>query len=176
MNEVVTQFEHLQTNNNSCSSNYIIDNLFDLSNSYIYLMMPLNCSLHIHFLRNNIELIYSTMSMHNRTQSNQVIIPLQGSPRQVNRYMLIDIEKTRKEFIRFRRDSLRIYLCSQSNSSISPLIIGNQTLYNQKTFESATQWLLNHQDLITGCWLISIPRKFGQYRLRMPWCSAMAQG
>ncbi|CAF3268867.1 unnamed protein product [Rotaria sp. Silwood2] len=70
-------------------------------------------------------------------------------------------------------------MCGESNSFVNQLIIGNQTLYNQQAFYSATQWLLNTQDINTGCWFIYVKRNYGnyhQYHLRMPWCSAMAQG
>jgi len=109
----------------------------------------------------------------------KIIIPLQGSPRQVNRYMLIDIEKSIKKSLLFKNDLIKIRVCGKSYSFVNQLIIGNQTLYNQHAFYSATQWLLNTQDFKTGCWFIYIKRNFGnhhQYHLRMPWCSAMAQG
>jgi hypothetical protein len=117
------------------------------------------------------------MIINQLNTSTKIIIPLKGSPRQVNRYMLIDIEKSIKKSLIFKNDFIKIRFCGESYSFINQLIIGNQTLYNQHSFYSATQWLLNTQDLKTGCWFIHVQRTYGnQYRLRMPWCSAMAQG
>ncbi|CAF0725444.1 unnamed protein product [Adineta steineri] len=61
---------------------------------------------------------------------------------------------------------------------VDQLIIGNQTLYDQQAFYSATRWLLNNQDLQTGCWFIHVQRNYAHhthYHLRNSWCSAMAQ-
>jgi hypothetical protein len=109
----------------------------------------------------------------------KINIPLQGSPRSVNRHMLIDIEKSLKTSVVLKSDWIKIQVCGQSNSFISQLIIGNQSLYDQQAFYSATHWLLKTQDIQTGCWFIHVQRAYGdhhQYHLRMPWCSAMAQG
>jgi hypothetical protein len=119
--------------------------------------------------------------MINNTLSipRKINILLQGSPRSVNRHMLIDIEKSLKNSLSFKSDWIKIRVCGQSNSFINQLIIGNQSLYNQQAFYSATKWLLKTQDFQTGCWFIHIERTYGnhhQYHLRMPWCSAMAQG
>jgi len=105
----------------------------------------------------------------------KIIIPLQGSPRQVNRYMLIDIEKSIKKSLNFKNDFIKIQFCGESSSLINQLIIGNETLYHENAFHSAIKWLLNTQDLKTGCWFIHVKRKY-RYHLRIPWCSAMAQG
>jgi hypothetical protein len=108
--------------------------------------------------------------------SRMINIPLQGFPRSVNRHMLIDIEKSLKKFLALKFDWIKIRVCGQSNSFVNQLIIGNQSLYNQQAFHSAVQWLLKTQDFQTGCWFIHIQRTYGPYHLRMPWCSAMAQG
>lgn len=109
----------------------------------------------------------------------QVIIPLKGCPRHVNRYMLIDITKSISKSLLFKSDRIEIRVCGQSSSFVKELVIGNQTLYNQQAFYAATNWLFHNQDLKTGCWFIHINRTFGrhhQHRIRIPWCSAMAQG
>ena len=90
--------------------------------------------------------------------------------------MLIDIEKSIKKSLHLSNDFIKFRFCGESDSLINQLIIGNQTLYNQQAFYSATKWLLNTQDLQTGCWFIHVKRNSDQYHLRMPWCSAMAQG
>ncbi|CAF1446700.1 unnamed protein product [Adineta steineri] len=79
----------------------------------------------------------------------------------------------------FRYDFIKIQLCGDTQSSVDQLIIGNQTLSDQQAFYSATRWLLNNQDLQTGCWFIHVQRNYAHhnhYHLRNPWCSAMAQG
>ena len=137
-----------------------------------------NTTFHIQFVWNNIELIYSTKA--NET-STEIRIPIEGAPRSVNRHMIIDIEKSTKKSLSFKSDRMKIRVCGPSNSRITQLIIGNQTLFNEQAFYSTIRWLLNTQDKQTGCWFIHIQRKSGhrhhhQYSLRMPWCSAMAQG
>lgn len=104
----------------------------------------------------------------------KIFIPLKGSPRQVNRHMLIDIEKSLKKLV-IKQDYLKIQVCGDSSALVRHLIIGNQTLYNEQAFYSAIHWLLNTQDSKTGCWFIHVQRN-DQDSLQMPWCSAMAQG
>ena len=67
-----------------------------LSNTFIPFIISSNTSLHFLFLHNNIELIYSTIN--NLKNPTKIIIPLQNFPRQVNRHMLIDIEKATKHY------------------------------------------------------------------------------
>jgi hypothetical protein len=150
-----------------------------LVNSFVYFTISSNCSLHFQFLNNNIELIYSTMTSNDSTTPTKIIIPLKNSPRQVNRHMLIDIEKSIKKSLLLPHDSIQFQFCGESDSIMNQIIIGDQTLYDQQAFYSATQWLLNTQDLKTGCWFIHVKRNYDNnhhYHLRMPWCSAMAQG
>ncbi|CAF0784027.1 unnamed protein product [Adineta steineri] len=176
----IYKFERLQPNkNNHCSSWHTIKDEIFLSNTYIHFTISSNCSLHFHFFSNNIELVYSTKTIHDLETLTKRIIPLKGSPRQASRYMLIDIEKLMRKTLVFRRDLIKIQICGDTQSSVTQLIIGNQTLYDQQAFYSATRWLLNNQDLQTGCWFIHVRRNYGhhtQYHLRNPWCSAMAQG
>jgi hypothetical protein len=119
------------------------------------------------------------MTDNNRKSPRKIIIPLIGSPRPVNRHLLIDIEKSTKKSPILKNDLIKLRVCGQPDSFVNQFILGNQTLYNQQAFYSAAQWLLNTQDFQTGCWFIHIQRNDGnhrQYPLRMPWCSAMAQG
>ena len=164
----IYRFERIQPN-----QWLMIKKEISLSNSFIHFTISSNTSLHIRFLNNNIELIYSTMIMKNLTTPTKIIIPIKGFPRQVNRHMRIDIEKSLKKSLIFKHDFLKIQLHGQSNSSIDQLIIGNQTSYSQQAFYSSTHWLLKNQDFKTGCWFSYVQR---EYPLRMPWCSAMAQG
>ncbi|CAF4235152.1 unnamed protein product [Adineta steineri] len=150
-----------------------------LSNTYIHFTISSNSSLHFHFFNNNIELVYSTKTIHDLETLTKKIIPLKGSPRQVNRYMLIDIEILMTKTLFFKHDFIKIQICGDTQASVDQLIIGNQTLYDQQAFYSATRWLLNNQDLQTGCWFIHVQRNYARhtrYHLRNPWCSAMAQG
>ncbi|CAF0830633.1 unnamed protein product [Rotaria sp. Silwood1] len=176
----IHRFERIQPNKNDyCSTWHIIKNKIILSNTFIHFTISSNCSLHFQFLNNNIELIYSTMIINDLKSPTKIIIPLKGFPRQVNRHMLIDIEKSIQKLHLIKNDFIKIRICGEPNSFVNQLIIGNQTLYNQQAFYSATRWLLNTQDFKTGCWFIYVKRNYGnhhQYHLRMPWCSAMAQG
>ena len=143
--------------------------------------MPLRSELYVDWLDQNRTLIYSSMPMNKTTTSaSTIVIPLKGAPRRVNRHMLIDIEKASVGQTRSTKaERVRLRLCSDSSTSIDQLVIGNQTLYEQEAFYSAARWLLHKQDAQTGCWFIRVPRTFGhqhRYHLRMPWCSAMAQG
>ena len=151
-----------------------------LSNSFVHFKISSNCSLHFQFLNNNIELIYSTLAINELNVPTKIIIPLEGFPRQVNRHMLIDIEKSIQRSLAIKSDFIKFQVCSELiHSSIDQLIIGNRTLYNQQAFYSSIQWLLNAQDFETGCWFIHVKRTYGthnEYNIRMPWCSAMAQG
>ena len=142
--------------------------------------MPLRGVLYVHWLNQNRTLIYSSVPMNETTTSPRtVVIPLKSVPRPVNRDMLIDIEKSIGQSPLTKDDRVQLRLCGEPSTSIDQLIIGNQTLYEQEAFHSAARWLLDKQDAQTGCWFIRVPRTFGhqhRYHLRMPWCSAMAQG
>ena len=128
-------------------------------------------------MNNNIELVYSSQLNRDIDILSKIIIPLAGSPRQVRRHMLTDIKKLSRRSLVDKNDLIQLKFCGESDSIIDQLIIGNQTLYDQQAFYSAAQWLLNTQDMASGCWFIHVQRNFGQqYRLRDPWCSAMAQG
>lgn len=150
-----------------------------MSDTFLHFTITTNTTLHIQFAQNNIDLIYST-TVHSKSKSStDIIIPIEGSPRSVNRHMIVDIEKSLKKSLSFQSDRIQIRVCGQSNSRINRCIIGNQTLYNEQAFYSTARWLLNHQDNQTGCWFVHIQRISNnqhQYPLRMPWCSAMAQG
>ncbi|CAF3010631.1 unnamed protein product [Rotaria socialis] len=176
----VYRFERIKPNkDNYCSSWNMIKNRIDLSNTFIHFAISSNCSLHIQFLDNDIELIYSTRKINDSKTSRKIIIPLTGFPRQVNRYMKIDIRKSIDNLFLSKSDFIKIRICGEPNSFVNELIVGNQTLYNQQAFYSVTRWLLHSQDLKTGCWFIHVKRTYGnhhQYRIRVPWCSAMAQG
>ena len=165
--------------NTPCSSWYSISSQVKLSDTFLHFTITTNTALHIQFTQNNIDLIYST-AVHRKPKSlSEIIIPIEGSPRPVNRHMIVDIEKSLKKSPYFQSDRIRIRVCGQSNSSINRCIITNQTLYNEQAFYSAVRWLLNNQDNQTGCWFIHIQKNSSnqqQYPLRMPWCSAMAQG
>ncbi|CAF1477358.1 unnamed protein product [Adineta steineri] len=176
----IYKFERLHPKeNNYCSSWHRMKDEILLSNTYIHFTISSNSSLHFHFFNNNIELVCSTKTIHDLETLTKKIIQLKGSPRQVNRYMLIDIEKLMQKTPFFRHDFIKIQICGDTQSSVDQLIIGNQTLYDQQAFYSATRWLLNNQDLQTGCWFIHVQRNYAHhthYHLRNPWCSAMAQG
>ncbi|CAF1678961.1 unnamed protein product, partial [Adineta ricciae] len=174
----IYQFQHLQPNkNNQCSSWYQLPKEIPFLQTYIQFTIPSNSSLHFHFMNTNIELVYTSQLNNDIDISSKIIIPLAGSPRQVRRHMLTDIKKSNKRSLVDNNDLIQLQFCGQSDSIVNQLIIGNQTLYDQQTFYSATQWLLNTQDMASGCWFIHVQRNFGQhYRLRDPWCSAMAQG
>lgn len=119
------------------------------------------------------------MTINDSETSKKIIIPLKSFPRQVNRHMLVDIEKSIQKRLLIKHDIIKLRICGESNSFVNKLIIGDQKLYDQQAFYSATQWLLNTQDLQTGCWFIHVQRNYGnhhQYHLQKPWCSAMAQG
>ncbi|CAF4371931.1 unnamed protein product, partial [Adineta steineri] len=68
--------------NNYCSSWHTVKDEISLSNTYIHFTISSNSSLHFHFLNNNIELVYSTKTIHDLETLTKKIIPLKGSPRQ----------------------------------------------------------------------------------------------
>ena len=137
-------------------------------------------SLEIRWLKNNLTLIYSTGANQTMNNESKIIeIFLAGAPRRVNRFMLVDILKASKPSALLSTDSLRVRLCGNRKSFVQKLIISNRTVYDEQAFYSATRWLLNNQDQLTGCWPIGFTRYFGtkrKYHLPVPWCSAMSQG
>jgi hypothetical protein len=157
----------------------MLSNEILLAQSFIDFIMPLNCSLHVHFQNINLTLTYTTTSMIKSTSSSNIVIIIDDAPRLVNRHMLIDMEKSIGKLLPSISDRVRIRYCGDHNSTINRLIIGNRTLYDEQAFYAAVHWLLENQDFRTGCWFIHVRRYFGlhqQYRVSMPWCSAMAQG
>lgn len=135
--------------------------------------------MYVHFRHAGYTVVYSTESNIEQMNSTSLIISLGHYSRSVNRYMLVDIEKAKKKSLLLMKDELQLRICGQSNAYVSHLVIGDQNRYHEQAYNSAVRWLLENQDPSTGCWLSRTPRSFGshqQYRVPIPWCSAMAQG
>ncbi len=104
-----------------------------------------------------------------------VRIRLEGAPRRVNRHLLLDVKQFNRNRLLADVDLIRVRICGSSGATVDKLQIGHRASYDKEAFLSAAKWLLNTQDEQTGCWFIRVKTDHG-YRLRMPWCSAMAQG